>query len=312
VIRKRTTPKRFSGLKKWFQYLLARSLLSLLQILPLAFVYRLGEGVGWLLWKLLKRRRLIVQDNLKIVKSWMVEKGLMEPSLDLEEGKDSDVQKVFQRSVANLLSSFPLGHLPLNRQIEHIKIEGTEALKEALSNGKGAIVLLAHMGPWETLASLGPLFRHNKINATLGAMYRPLNNTYLDTWYRTERERLGSRMFSRYDGFREIFKFLKGGGIFAILADQRTKTGETSDFFGAPALTTPLLRTLRRGSDAPVFSAALYYDKSCKMRLVLRPVELRQASTRLDFADLTNRELEQMLAQDITGGFWLHRRFLKS
>ena len=312
MIRKQKIPKRFSGPNKWLQYLLARSLLSLLQILPLTFAYRLGEGVGWLLWKLMKRRRLIVQENLKIVKSWMLEKGLIDPSVDMGQATDPDVQKVFQRSVANLLSSFPLGHLPLNRQLKHIKIEGVDALQRALSNGKGAIVLLAHMGPWETLASLGPLFRYNKIDTTLGAMYRPLNNIYLDTWYRKERERLGSRMFSRHDGFREIFKFLKGGGLFAILADQRTSIGETSNFFGAPALTTPLLRTLTRGSDAPVFSAALYYDKSCKMRLVFRPVELGQASTRLDFADLTNRELEQMLARDITGGFWLHRRFLKS
>jgi len=40
-------------------------------------------------------------------------------------------------------------------QVErHIRVEGLDQLKAALAEGRGAIILLAHMGPWEALAQL--------------------------------------------------------------------------------------------------------------------------------------------------------------
>jgi len=312
VIRKKKYVAPFGGFNKWIQFIAARLVLWVLAKLPLRISYTLGECFGSFLWKFLKGRRATVRQNLEIVHAWMVSNGRLETSALSEASLEDSVRRVFLRSGANLISGFALGHLSLEQQIKHIEIEGIEELRSCSESGKGFIVLLAHMGPWESLTSLGPLFKAKyNLEVTLGAMYRPLNNNYLEAWYRKQRERLGTHMFSRRDSFKDIFKFLNNGGLLAILADQRIKRGEVSDFFGEPALTTPLLKTLVRGSNAEVFSTALYYDRSCKLKLKFHPVDLGDASTRADYAALTNREVERMLSEDITGGFWLHRRFFR-
>ncbi len=312
MIRKKKYVPPFGGFSKWVQFIFARLVLWLLARLPLKASYALGEGFGWILWKFLKRRRATVRQNLEIVNAWMVAQGKSDSSVLSEAALKGLVREVFLRSGANLISGFALGNLSIERQMKHIEVEGVEALESCVESGRGLIVLLAHMGPWESLSSLGPLFKTKyNLEITLGAMYRPLNNNYLETWYRAQRERLGTHMFSRRDSFRDIFKFLKAGGLLAILADQRIHRGEESEFFGETALTTPLLKTLVRGSNSEVFSMALHYDKSCKLKLKFRSVNLGGASTRAEYASLTNREVERMLSEDITGGFWLHRRFVK-
>lgn len=312
VFNKEKSVAPFGGFNKWIQYVAARLVLWVLAKLPLRISYTLGECFGWFLWKFLKSRHETVRQNLEIVHAWMVSNGRLDASALSDAALEDSVRRVFLRSGANLISGFALGNLSLEQQIKYIEIQGIEELRSSSESGKGFIVLLAHMGPWESLTSIGPLFKAKyNLEVTLGAMYRPLNNNYLEAWYRKQRERLGAHMFSRRDSFKEIFKFLNNGGMLAILADQRIKRGEVSNFFGEPALTTPLLKTLVRGSNAEVFSMAVYYDRSCRLRLKFRAVDLGEASTRLDFAAITNREVEELLAGDVTGGFWLHRRFLK-
>ena len=98
--------------------------------------------------------------------------------------------------------------------------------------------------------------------------------------------------------------------MLAVLADQRVSTGELSDFFGVPALTTPLVGLLAKKSKVPVVSLTLAYDQNCKLLVRFRQVSFEGANNRADYAQLTNRELEQMLSEDVTNGFWLHRRFV--
>ena len=68
---KKPESERFKGPAKWCQYVLARAVVSLLQRLPVTFAFWLGRKIGWLCWKLMKRRRATVLKNLEIVNKWM-------------------------------------------------------------------------------------------------------------------------------------------------------------------------------------------------------------------------------------------------
>ncbi len=295
---------------KWFEFVLARLAVGFLRLMPVRVAYRLGKSIGWLLWRFLRKRRSTVRENLIIIQRWLQTLDKNDPVQIFPESTDSAVREVFCRSCANLLSSFPMSALPLEKRLKQVEFENFEVLHAAVKQGHGVVLLMAHMGPWESVPALIEHFELNGVSAPLGAMYRPLNNDYLEKWYRTQRESQGMQLFNRKEGLRPVLKFLGAGGMLAVFADQRVKTGELSDFFGVPALTTPLVGLLAKRSKVPVVSLTLAYDQNCKLLVRFRQVSFEGANNRADYAQLTNRELEQMLSEDVTNGFWLHRRFV--
>ena len=238
---KKPESERFKGPVKYAEYLVARALVTTLQRLPIRFAYRLGRAVGWLAWRTMSGRRRIVRKNLEIVNAWMDgraavpsrrenEKNCLSPASESESTIDphppsfirhmsslalpleAQVKEVFQRAGANLFAGFTFNRMCPERTEKHIRIEGIEHLKAALSEGKGAIILLAHMGPWEALAQIPELAQREGITEPFGAMYRPLNNTYLDDWVQMQREAKRTQLFSRRDGFNKPVDFLRNGG----------------------------------------------------------------------------------------------------
>ena len=303
--------RAYSGFYKFLEYCFARCALCFLRILPVKAAYFLGEKIGLICWMLMSGRRATVKENLRIVQRW----------IDLEEqpsilsgvanGKtiDTATKEVFCRSAANLISSFSFAALSFEKRHPLVEFENLEVLKDAVERGHGVVLLMAHMGPWEIVSSFAGHFTYNGVKAPLGAIYRTLNNDYMEKWYRSQRERQGMQLFKRKAGLLEVFKFMKSGGILALLADQRVNTGENTEFFGEPALTTPLVGVLTKRAKASVVSLTLKYDRSCKLRAAFHLVDFEEAKTREDFAKLTNQELEKVLTSDTTSGFWFHKRF---
>ncbi|MDP4611528.1 MAG: lysophospholipid acyltransferase family protein [Opitutales bacterium] len=296
---------RFKGTSKWFQYIFARVLVTLIQCLPLGFAFRLGRGIGYICWKLLKRRRLVVERNLTIINQWNPQVS----DLPIAE----QVREVFQRSGANLIAGFPLSKLSSTRMEQHLEVQGSEHLKNLISEGKGAIMLLAHMGPWEALAHLPKLAEAREIHAPLASMYRPLNNTYLDDWLRKEREAMGTRLFSRRDGFHKPVDFLKQGGVLGILADQKMREGAVASYFGVDVPSSPIPGLFQRRTGAGFLALSIETVAPVKWRITINPVDLAALEgevTREAYTAVCNHALEQVLSRSILDGFWFHKRFM--
>jgi lauroyl/myristoyl acyltransferase len=333
--------ERYKGFANWLQFILARALVSLLQILPIGLAYKMGRGAGWLSWKFMFKRRLVVRRNLDVVNTWIqgqsANNGL--PSKDAEEARGTDlsgissgkcdppseirhhsslnleaqVKEVFQRVVANLSSGFTFSRMSPQQMDEHLKIEGLEYLQAALSEGKGAIVLLSHMGPWEALAHLPSFFaeRHG-IQIPIGFMYRPLNNTYLDEYIKKQREVSGARLFSRRDGFYKPVDFVRSGGILCILADQKMREGPIASYFGVEVPTSPIPGLFHRRSGAPMLAFSLATIAPARWKLTVKPVKYPanvDLSSRAELALICNQALEQGLASSPCDGLWMHKRF---
>ena len=303
--------RAYSGFYKFLEYCFVRCALCFLRILPVRVAYFLGEKIGCICWILMSGRRATVKENLKIVQRWIDQQEQLSILSSIANGKtiDTATKEVFCRSAANLISSFSFAALSFKKRHPLVEFENLEVLKDAVDRGHGVVLLMAHMGPWEIVSSFAGHFTCNNVKAPLGAIYRTLNNDYMEKWYRSQRERQGMQLFKRKAGLLEVFKFMKSGGILALLADQRVNTGENVEFFGEPALTTPLVGVLAKRAKASVVSLTLKYDRSCKLKAGFRLVDFEKANSREDFAKLTNQELEKVLTSDTTSGFWFHKRF---
>ena len=334
--------EHYKGFANWVQYILARGLVSLLQSLPIGLAYKMGRGAGWLSWKFMSKRRDVVRKNLEVVNIWIqgqsannglpsndgkkargaidstgLSSGKCNPSSEIRHHSslnlETQVKEVFQRVVANLSSGFTFSRMSPEKMDDHLKIEGLEYLQAALSKGKGAIVILSHMGPWEALAQLQSFFaaRHD-IQIAIGFMYRPLNNAYLDEWIKEQREVSGARLFSRRDGFHKPVDFIRSGGILCILADQKMREGPIASYFGLEVPTSPIPGLFHRRSGAPMLTFSLATVAPALWKLTMNPVTYPadvDLSSRAALASICNQALEQGLASSPCDGLWMHKRF---
>jgi KDO2-lipid IV(A) lauroyltransferase len=309
---KKPESERYRGPGKYCLYLLGRSLISLLQAVPIGLAHRMGRAFGWLAWQVMARRRAVVRRNLAIVNDWLkADETRVRDRAAFALPIDAQVKEVFQRAGGNLFSGFTFSRMSPAQIREHLELDGVDLLKSALQQGRGVVVVLAHMGPWEALAQLPGLGRQEGVEAPFGALYRPLNNRYLDDWYCRQREARGTRLFSRRDGFHKPVDFLRSGGMLGVLSDQRLKRGEAVPFFGVSTKTTPIPGLLQRRSRAAVLGVSIATVATTRWRMCFHRVELEgldQRSRDID-ARRCNAALEAMLSRSPLDGFWFHERY---
>ncbi len=301
--------KKNTGFLKWLLYWLARLSISLLSSIPVKVSCRLGAIVGGLLWRLLSKRRRIVEKNLKIVDTWLNAEGSNHGGSSVSSSKE-----VFRRTCGNMIAGFSFGRMSKERMKTHLDIQGIEHMQDALSEGRGVILILAHMGPWELLTAMAALGPELGIEAKMAAIYRPLDNDYLDAWVRRTRQKNNTTLFNRKDGFHKPASFVKEGNILGILSDQRASRGPRVPFFGRKVPTTPLPGLLHKRTDAPMLSLAVETTGLAKWRLTLFPVELpnelqNRTEDKEALARATNQALENSLSKSVNDAFWLHNRF---
>ena len=305
--------ERFRGLGKYLEYLAARSLVSLLQRVPMCVSYCIGAWLGEVCWRLLKRRRITVEKNLSIVDAWLA--ADQSRVVDHEAfGLSIEVQGrlVFRRAGVNLFAGFRFARMGIDELERHLEFKDIHHLKNVLRAGQGAIMLLAHMGPWEALAQISPLFRKNGVDVPFGTMYRPLNNFYLERWFLRQRQSTGTQFFSRQSGFHKPVDFVRDGGILGVLSDQKMREGVVVKYFGVDVKTTPIAGLFLRRSGSCAVALAIRTVGLCKWEVCFLPCpELDNTSlkSREDYARECNRIIERVLALSPLDGFWLHSRF---
>jgi len=249
--------KRLQWRVEWLAQVAAEAIVARL---PGWLAFRTGEAFGRLLWVLMPRRRRIVSKNLRIALA-----GEM-PVADIEEL----ARRSFVRSIANFFSAVHTAHMPADILVGSVEVENPEVLEAAVSDGNGCLLLPPHMGNWEILARISSVFPPGH---ELGALYRPLNNPYLDERLTERRRSEGTRMFSKRDSLLEITRFLKGGGIIGVLADQRAgPQGVLADFFGRLTRSSPLPSLLIRRCKVPSFAISVRTVKPGRWVLKYHPV----------------------------------------
>lgn len=261
------------------------------RLLPAALVFRLGERLGGGLWKVMAIRRRQVIRNIRIAFS-----GQM-PIQELQ----GFARQSFCRSAGNMVASAHAAGLPLERIGEVFRIENPEVLERSHAQGRGTVLLLAHMGNWEILTRMAPLFPQG---SKLGAYYRPLNNPIMNARIVRSREADSCRLFSKSDSPHQAASFLRQNGILGILADQRVgKHGELIPFFGRLTRASPLPSLLARRCKSEVIALSMRSDGPGKWVARLHEVD-RPYSTASCMA-----AIETSMRDSPIDVFWLQERW---
>ena len=137
---------------------------------------------------------------------------------------------------------------------ERVEIENPQLLERYRGRMGPAICASMHMGNWE-LAML-PLTR---VEAKPAAVYRLVDNPYVDLYLRSQREKLyPGGLFARGAGSghgtaRIIGSYIRKGGRLGFLADLYDRKGIAVPFFGHPARSTTVPAMLARRLGARIW-----------------------------------------------------------
>ena len=212
-----------------------------------------------------------------------------------------------------------LSRLGREAVIEATEVEGLDALRDALEDGSGALVVSGHLGNWE-IGGSGVAAR----GIPFDAVARRQANPVIDRMVNRARERLGMRIIPMGGATRHALRALRSGRVVGLVADQDARQrGLFVPFFGRAASTFrgPAILALRSG--APVFAASSVRQPDGTYRIRLRRVPVPGAEPEKGGGDRAGDEsrreweltaalaaaLESAVREYPTQYLWHHRRW---
>jgi heptosyltransferase II len=276
-------------------YLIYRGIGWALGCLPLAWVFRLGQSVGWLGYILLGSYRRLAAANIKIA---------------FPDWSDQEVTRCTRRHfmdlMANLLCSFVLLEKPWAEVRKHLDLTNFEKVAERINRAKSVLWTINHLGNWELFIFCAALVRSGRH----GVIYRALPNRFIDAHIRRARESTGLELIERKHGLAQSTSILKAGGMLAILIDQHAgDKGIWTPFFNRLASTTPLPAILATKTGAELFPVAILTVGPGKWRLEVSEFVPKRGASIGELTYRINRALELFIIQRPSDWFWLHRRW---
>ena len=195
-----------------------------------------------------------------------------------------------------------------------IRIDGTENVRAALAQGRGAVLLVPHLGNFELGAMAFPLE-----GLRVAWVARPMRNPLIWRHVSGQRMRTGAELIYQRDAVPQIVRLLRDGGAVGILNDHYTRSTRVAyvPFFGVRCATTTGVATLALRTGAQVLPAFMLRDAPDHHTAKIGPpLELpREGDIKENIEAATavfNRAYEDMIRQAPEQYMWATRRFRHS
>jgi KDO2-lipid IV(A) lauroyltransferase len=194
--------------------------------------------------------------------------------------------------------------------LDRVDVEGADRVRQALSHGKGVIIVTAHFGHWELQG-----IAHALVLPPIGVLARPLDNPYLHRLLETTRQETGNYVIYRQGAVRKVLRALHDNKGVAILIDQHIHGADAVmvNFFNRPAATTTAVAMLALRTGAPVVPAFALPLSGGRCRLVYEPaIEPPSADAEDPVRELTQRctdVVEMYVRRHPQFWLWMHRRW---
>ena len=277
-------------------YIIFKVFKSIINIMPERLSYYFAQGLGNLLYYLIKDRRKLAVKNIKA-------------SLDLNESEAQELaQEVFQDLALKFVEILRLEGQSLTDLEENVRVEGAEYLKEIAESDKGAVLFTGHFGNWELL---GVYLSAQGYPIT--AIARDYKNDYIYQEVMNIRQSKGAEVFNRGE-IKKALKSLLAEKFLLILGDQDAhQDGEFVDFFDRPASTPLGPVKLAQRSNSYLVPIYLVREGFKQYRLIIKePVEIaKDASYEEQYETLQHltTSLENVIRDYPSQWLWVHRRW---
>ena len=190
---------------------------------------------------------------------------------------------------------------------DYLEIEGKEHLNKVRDSNEQVVFISGHFNNFELMA-----MQIEKSGINLAAIYRPLNNIFLNKIMEKIRTKYicKNQIKKGRRGTRELLKSFNNKNSIALMIDQRVSEGEKSNFFGQDAFTTTIPAQLVKKFGCKIVPIHIerYNNFYFKMK-VEEPINYNKDSTIDEITLSLNKLLENMILKNPSQWIWSHDRW---
>ena len=278
----------------FLEFILIKILFFFFQLIGYRLSSNLGFFIGRLIGPIFRSKKIIIQ-NLKKANI----KHSESPSL-IASNVLGNYGRIFAEYV--YLKKFRNNELK-----KYISIDGLEHLENLKKNNKRAVFISGHFNNFELMA-----MEIEKAGIDLAAIYRPLNNVFLNkTMEQIRKEYICKNQIKKgRAGSREIIKKLSEGKSIALMIDQRVREGEKVKFFDNLATTTTIPAQLAKKYNCELVPIYIERKESNYFKIYIsKPIKVGKTKSIQQITEFLNQVLEKMILKNVDQWIWTHDRW---
>ena len=194
-----------------------------------------------------------------------------------------------------------------NKLKSNINIEGNEILEQIKNEKNPVIFISGHFSNFELMAMC-----IEKSGINLAAIYRPLNNIFLNVVMEKIRKKYICReqIKKGTSGIRELLKLYKKGYSIALMIDQRVTEGIKSKFFNEEAFTTTIPAQFIKKFNCKVVPIYIERFNDINFNIKIeKPIEFSKDSSTEKITRDLNIWLEETILKNPDKWIWSHNRW---
>ncbi len=191
--------------------------------------------------------------------------------------------------------------------VSNIKIEGQEILDEIKKTNKPVVFVSGHFSNFELMAMC-----IEKHGISLSAIYRPLNNIFLNIFMEKIRTKYicKKQIKKGIGGMRKLIDLKKKNFSTALMIDQRVSEGIRLNFFNQEAFTTTIPAQMVKKFNMPVVPVFIERVKGINFKIrIYEPKNFSENATINSITLELNKILEKMILNKPEYWIWSHNRW---
>ena len=284
-------------MRKFF-YLIEFILIKLFFFILIIIGYKNGSNLGDFIGRLfgpIFRSKKLIENNLE--QSGIVDK----------KNYNKIISKIYG-NYGRILAEYPfLKAFRNNKLNKFIEIDGLENLNKIKREKRRAVFISGHFNNFELMA-----LQIEKAGIDLCAIYRPLNNVFLNKTMEEIRENFicKNQIKKGRSGTRQIIENIKKGNSVALMIDQRVREGIKINFFGKPASTTTIPAQLIKKYKCDLVPIYIERRKNNYFKMfVSEPIKIGNNKSIKEITEHLNKILEKMILKNVDQWIWTHDRW---
>jgi KDO2-lipid IV(A) lauroyltransferase len=283
------------SLKYFIQFLIVFTLFIAFKILGLKFSSYISGKIISFIGPFFRSKNLIKSNILKAL-----------PNLNKNEIKA--ISKMMWNNYGRILAEYMfIKKFRMSKVKNNIEIIGQKKLDMIKENNEPVIFISGHFNNFELMA-----MHLEKSGINLAAIYRPLNNKFLNFIMEKIRKKYicKNQIKKGISGTKQLLSFFKKKTSIALMIDQRVSQGVRSNFFRHEAFTTTIPAQFVKKFKCKIVPIYIERTQGVNFKLTIHdPLEYSNTETVESITLSLNALLEKMILKNPDQWIWSHNRW---